>query len=386
MDFTLPEEISQLRLLARRFIRQELLPLEKQVEETGEFPKELRGKLKQKAVELGLWNYSAPVEYGGGGMGILAVAVVHAELGWVSQSLGLVGDVIGVGSEYYLSRVTEEQKKKYLLPLVGGEKEFFAAMTEPNAGSDVSNMETRADKRGDSYILNGTKIFITNADRADFGLVWVVADWQKRAKGSITCFIVDRDTPGMTARHITMLGRHGASTCEVNFVDCVVPEKNILGELGGGLSMIRQGLVLTRIAAAAYCIGAAERVFQISREYAKQRVTFGKTLAERQLVQSMLVDTAMDIYASRMMLYNVAWEADQGIDVQQTATMLKIFATEMACRAADRGIQIHGGYGYNKELPLELIYRDVRLMRIGDGATEVLKSWLGTRLLEIPFT
>ena len=386
MDFTIPEELLMLKNLARRFIESELLPIEREVEEKGEFLDELRRKLRKKAVDLGLYTYHAPVEYGGGGVGLLGSVLVVEEIGKVSQAVGHQGGVINESREKWLLDANEKQKEEYLFPFLRGEKEFYLGLTEPNAGSDASALETRAVKSGDKYIINGTKTFITMAERSDFGLVWAVTDPEKRARGGITCFIVDKDTPGFNiSRQIHMFGRRGLGTFELNYTDCAVPEEKILGEVGQGLRIALKGFVDSRLLIAAYCIGAAERAHKMTMEYAKQRVTFGKLLAERQLVQSILVDNETNIYAAKMMAYNAAWEADQGLDVRVKAMMVKTFASEMACKVVDNAMQIHGGYGYSKDLVLEMIYRDVRLDRIAEGATEMDKHWIASKMLNVPF-
>ena len=387
MDFTIPEDLKMIQMLARKFIQEELLPLEREVEEKGEFPDEIRRRLRKKAVDLGLWSYQAPVEYGGGGVELLGAALIAEEVGKVSQAVGLQGGVIGEGRETRLLDANEQQRDKYLLPFIRGEKELFTGLTEPNAGSDTGALETRAIMSGNNYIINGTKTFITMADRADFGLIWAVTEPEKRARGGITCFIVDKGTPGFSiSREVPTLGRRGVGVFELSFDDCAVPKENVLGEVGHGLRIILKGLTKSRVRIAAYCVGAAERAQELAMDYAKQRVTFGKPLAERQMIQNMLVDAAINIYAARMMVYNIAWEVDQGMDIRTKAMMAKVFASEMACNVVDNAIQIHGGYGYSRDLVLEMIYRDVRLFRIADGATEMAKHWIASRLLGIKFS
>ena len=385
MDFTIPEELVMIQKLARKFIQEELLPLEKQVEETGEFPEETRRRLRKKAVDLGLFGYHAPAEYGGG-IGVLGSALVAEELGRISQAVGKQGGIIGEGREHWLLDCNERQKEEYLLPYLRGEKEFFLGLTEPDAGSDTSALETRAVKDGNSYIINGTKTFITMADRAEFGLVFALTDPEKRAHGGITCFIVDKGTPGFTiSRAIQMFGRRGLGVYEISFDNCEVPGEKILGEVGYGLRIALKGLSDSRVFIAGICVGAAERAQEMAMDYAKQRITFGKPLAERQMIQSMLVDNATNIFAARMMTYNTAWEADRGIDVRVKAMMSKVFAAEMACKVIDNAMQIHGGYGYSKDVVLEMIYRDVRLYRIADGATEMAKHWIASKMLGTKF-
>ncbi|MBI2868528.1 MAG: acyl-CoA dehydrogenase family protein [Chloroflexi bacterium] len=228
MDFELPEELKLLQGAVRRFVQEELAPLERQVEENDDFPETTRRALKQKARELGLWAICAPVAYGGGGLGALARVMVAEELGKVSVAVGYQGGIIGGPRPGYwafkeFAHATEEQKQEFLVPVVKGAKEPFGAMTEPNADSDIANMETRADRQSDSYVLNGGKIFITAVDSGDFGYVFAVTDWEKRRKGGITCFFVDKHTPGLSWKPIPVMGRRGLHVYELTFTDCAVP-------------------------------------------------------------------------------------------------------------------------------------------------------------------
>lgn len=388
MDFTIPEELRQLQMLARRFVQQELLPLEEDVEERDEFPAPLRRRLRDKAIKLGLWDYAVPVEYGGSGVGLLGMVLVHEEAGKVSPAVGFQSGVMsgvmggGMLDRNTLSLATREQMEKYLLPVIKGEKEFFLALTEPNAGSDAAAIETRAVRDGDNYVLNGTKTFITCADTSDFGFVYAVTDWEKRGRGGITCFIVEKGTPGLfIGKQLRLMGRRGLKNFELSFDDCVVPATNILGREGQGLSIALAALTPLRVLIGAVFTGTMERLLEMSRNYAKQRITFGQPLASRQAIQWMLVEMAVNINATRMMTYNAAWEADQGLDVRTKAAMVKLYATEACFGAADQALQIHGGYGYSKDLPIERIFRDVRLYRIGEGPSEIMKLAIARDLL-----
>ncbi len=386
MDFKIPEELLMIQKLTRQFVRDELLPLEKEVEEQGIFADEKRRQLRKKAVELGLYNYSAPRSMGGAGIGILGACLIAEEVGHVSQAVGFQGGVIGECREIWLTDLNESQQQKYLVPFLRGDEELFIGLTEPNAGSDNVAMETRAVKKGRNYILNGTKTFITMADRAGFGLVWAVTEPAMGPHG-ITCFLVDKGTPGFTiSREIKTFGRSGCDVYELSFENCSVPEENIVGKLGEGLRIALHGFGLSRLRIAACCIGAAERAQDLAVNYAKQRVTFGKPLSERQMIQNMLVENSINLFAGRMMVYNTAWEGDEGMDIRVKAMMTKVFGSEVACKVIDNAMQIHGGYGYSKDMPLEMMYRDVRLWRVAEGATEMAKSWIASRLLGIKFS
>ncbi|MFC1929989.1 acyl-CoA dehydrogenase family protein, partial [Chloroflexota bacterium] len=247
---------------------------------------------------------------------------------------------------------------------------------------DIGRMETTAVKDGDYYVLNGTKTYTTAIDVSDFGLVMTVTDWEKRRKEGVTCFVVEKDTPGLTlSREIEVMGRRGVKTFEVFFDNCRVPAENVLGGVGQGLEVARAELDSMRLALSAACLGTAERALEMMKSYAKQRVTFGEPLARRQAIQQMIVRAETDVYASRLMLYEAATEADQRKDIHIKAMMIKVFITEMTVRVVDRAIQVHGGLGYSKDLPLEMMYRDTRLHTIGDGATEVLEWSIARSIL-----
>ncbi len=384
MHFTIPEELKQLQLLVRDFIQKELLPIEKQVEEKGEFPEEIRQPLKKKAVELGLWSYAMPKEYGGGGVGLLGVVLVNEELGRVSSCLarGVIGGPRS-GPPAGFSFASKKQLERYYLPLVRGEKESFFAVTEANAGSDIGNVETRAVRDGDNYILNGSKLYVTGIDVADFGLILAVTDWQKRRRGGLTCFLVDTKTPGLSlSRHLPMMGRRGLNSYEVSLENCAVPAANVIGGVGKGLEVLGDDLNTMRLSGSAAALGTAERALDMAKAHARERITFGEPLAKRQLVQQMIVHAEIDIYASKMMLYNPSSEGEQAMDITLKTMMIKCFVTEMAIRVVDRAIQVHGGLGYSKDLPLEMMYRDVRLRTLTEGPTEVLEWTIARNLLK----
>ncbi len=383
MDFTIPEELKQLQNLAREFIKRELLPLEKEVEERDEFPEDIRRPLRQKAIKLGLWNYAAPQEYGGGGVGALGDVLVYEELGKVSMAVGTHGLFRSVGGRGEGAKeATDEQREKYIIPVIKGEKETFFALTEPNAGSDAGAIETRAIREREHYVLNGTKTFITNADRADFGYVFAVTDWEKRRQGGISCFLVEKGTSGFSIdRRIPVMGRRGVGSYEISFTDCIIPVGQLLGEEGKGGEIFGPFLSRNRLLISSRACGTAQRALDMAVDYARGRITFGKPIIERQFVQGMLTDTFMDIFATRMMNYNLAWRLDQGFkDLDGEIALIKATATEMSFRAVDRAIQIHGGVGYSKDLPLEMMLREIRIHRIGEGPTEVLK-WFAARRL-----
>jgi acyl-CoA dehydrogenase len=331
--------------------------------------------------EIGIWNLSVPREYGGVGLDWVGQAIMNTELN--KSHLGTVGVGLIVLSEppIILYDATEDQKKRYLMPVIAGEKLYCVAQTEPNAGSDPSQMETTAVLKGDKYILNGQKIFITGGDKADFAIVFALTDREKKARGGITAFLVDKDTPGFSvARQIETMGGHRPS--ELIFEDCEVPKENVLGEVGLGFVFAQKWIVNGRLLNhPPASIGAAERCLQMAVDYVKDRVTFGKPLSERQAIQWMIVDSATEIHANKLMMLHACYKADQGKDVRHEAAMCKVCATEMATRVVDKVIQMHGGYGYTRELPFERYYRDLRRSRITEGASEVQRFIMARSIL-----
>jgi len=274
---------------------------------------------------------------------------------------------------------TPEQRERYLIPYAQGTKRSAIAISEPGAGSDPAGMQTTAVKKGDQWVINGRKIWISRAHVADFIIVMAVTDKEKRARGGITAFLVDKGTPGLILqRQIPVIGGH--APWEIVFEDMALPESQVLGPVGQGFAPMQLRLTVRRLEIGSWCVGMAQRCLDMMVEYAKQRVTFGQRLADRQAVQWFIADSATDIYASRLMTYHGSWKFDQGEDVRQEASMLKIFATEMATRVADRAMQVHGGMGMSKDLPLEFIYRRLRPMRIFEGPTEIHR-WVVARSL-----
>ena len=387
MDFTIPEELKQIQMLVRRFVREELVPIEEMVEERNEFPDEVRKPLIKRAIELGIRNMGIPEKYGGGGIGVLGQALANEEMGWASEAVTYATMSAHHADPAILETASELQNQRYFYPILKGEREACGAWTEPDAGGDAAGIQASAVKAGDHYMLNGTKIFVTNADHADFVLLGAVTGPDKPKNERHTQFIIDFDTPGLTLSfYQPMMGRHGLRSFELVLEDCKVPAENVLGEEGGALRRALSNFGQGRLLMAARVIGTAERAFQMAREYSKGRTTFGQPLASRQAVQWMLVDMALEIHAARMMTYHAAWEMDQGTDAraaQMRQAMVKLYATQMACRVIDNAIQIHGGIGYSRMLPLERMYRDVRLYRIAERPDEMMKHVIARHLLQM---
>jgi acyl-CoA dehydrogenase len=379
VDFSLTQEQKMVQRTIREFVKNELMPLEQQVLRNeregrpGITSDELKA-LQLKAKELGFWGINTPEEYGGANLGSLMSAITWMELGrtFVPFSFGGQADNI----LYYCN---EEQKKKYLIPTIEGKRRSCFALTEPGAGSDTSNIRMSAVKDGNEWVLNGEKIFITNGNDADFAMVFAVTDKEKGAHGGVTCFLVDREM-GWRSERIPTMGEWDPAA--LVFEDVRVPEENILGTLGGGLNLGFQWIGAARWVIVARALGSAERLLQMAIDHAKTRVTFGKPIAERQAIQWMIADSAVEIEAAKWITLRAAWMLDQGLDNRHQASMSKLYGANMANRVVDRVLQIHGGMGYTKELPIERWYREMRLLRIFDGTDEIQRFIIARNLLK----
>jgi acyl-CoA dehydrogenase len=380
MDYELPENLRLMRDSARRFVKNELEPISQKVEEEEKIPE----SVVQKMREMGFFGMSIPEEYGGMGLGTLGECVMNEEFGRVNSSFrSRFGTNNGIGSQGILIDGTPEQKEKYLPRIASGEWTAAFALTEPNAGSDAANIQTKAEKKGDVYLLNGLKHFITNGDIADVVTVMAVTDKTKGPRG-VTAFIVEKTFPGYSVGKIDKkMGIHGNNTSEIVFEDCQVPVKNIIGlEEGRGFVTAMKVLEKGRITIAAVCVGTAQYCLDTSIAYSKQRVQFGKPICANQAIQWMLADMAISIYTARQIVYHAAWCRDQKQRVTQQAAMVKVYCTEMVNRVVDSALQIHGGMGYMKESPIERIYRDMRLYRIFEGTSEVQRMVIARELLK----
>jgi len=383
----LPEECVMIKQLAKRFVEEDLIPLEDELEENGDLSPETWATLKKKAAAVGLYMCMMPKEYGGGEISWLAAIGVWEEFGRVSPVFERT-ILTNPGAEVMqLKLPNQDQLERFFLPLMRGEKTMCLALTEPDAGNDVSMLKTRAVKQGGEWVINGTKTFITLAPKADFCLVFAVSDPSRGVKEGTSCFIVEKGTPGFRVeRTPKYMGAAGFKSSDLVFEDCAVPETNLLGRENAAYREFLGFLGASRLLSGAMSLGVAKRSLEIATDYALNRVTWGKPLAARQYVQGMLVDSALQIYATECMLYDAAWEATYGKQDPVTQAMVKLFATEMAANVSEKAMRVCGGHGYTKDLPLERMYRDTRGIMIADGASEILKLIIATRLVGRKYT
>lgn len=381
MDFTLPEELRMLQDQLRRFVDEEMIPVERDTCDGEDLKPEYRKKFEAKAKELGLWMMDVPEEFGGLGMGLMASAIVWQEF---ARTIALPARGHGITGPHVRPNMYDlkgELKEKYLLPTLRGEKHACFGQTEPDAGSDPGSMRTTAVRDGDHYVINGTKRFITGAGKADFIQLMAATDRSKGSRGGISCFLVDMDTPGvkLTAQYQTMMGDR---PWEIVFDNVRVPATNMVGPEGAGFGFAQKWLGAGRVHHGARALGVAQRCLELAASYAKQRVTFGKPLAERQAIQFMLSDMFVELEAARLLVYRAATMLEQGKEARVETYMCKYFADEMAFKAADTCMQIHGGIGLTTDLPIEKMWRQQRSYRITEGATEVMKMVIARQLLK----
>ena len=383
MDLSLTQEQEMIIGLVRRFVREEILPLELKLDPDADaLDAADRDRLISKTKEMGLYGLDIPPEYGGPDIDLVTRTLVAVEM--AQHRAGLYAPCYGVFGGAGLAQLfeaTEEQKDKYLYPTLRGEKRGFFGLSEPSGGSDPARaIQTKAVQEGDNWIINGSKLWISGADRADFGLVFARTDSNKGRNG-VTCFIVDTDTPGFHVRRIVHTLRSAHYATELQFENMVVPAANILGELNKGFAIANDRLTRQRIPYAAGCIGVAMKAQEMALEYVPQRETFGAPLSSRQAIQWMLVDNDIDIKQSLWIVLEAAEKAQRGDPFRKEAAMAKLVATEAGGRVVDRCMQMFGGLGVAKDLPLERWFREMRIRRIGEGPSEVQRHVIARELL-----
>lgn len=378
MDLELTEEQRMIQEMARNFAEKEVAPLAAELDETHRFPVELA----QKMGELGLMGVAIPEQYGGAGMDYVCYAIAMEE---VSKACANTGVIMSVNNSLVcdplVKNCTEEQKQKFLTPLASGKKIGCFGLTEPSAGSDAANQKTTAVLDGSEWVINGSKIFITNGSHADTAIVFAVTDKTKGARG-ISTFVVEKGTPGFRVGKIEKkLGLNASGTAELIFEDCRIPKDNQFGELGAGFKIAMQTLDAGRIGIAAQAVGIARAAMEQSTKYALERVQFNQPIAKFQAIQWMLADMATEIDAARLLVYRAARFKDTGKRHSSESAMAKLFASETAMKTATKAIQIHGGYGYSKEYPVERNFRDAKITEIYEGTSEIQRLVIAANLL-----
>ncbi|HHY61229.1 MAG TPA: acyl-CoA dehydrogenase [Clostridia bacterium] len=379
MPYLLTEEQKMMRDMVRKLAQNEIAPRAAEIDRTGEFPWE---NIKKMA-ELGLMGVPIPQEYGGAGCDFLSYIITIEEISRACASTGVILAVhTSVGTLPILYFGTEEQKRKYIPKLAAGEYIGAFALTEPNAGSDASNIATTARLEGDHYIVNGTKIFITNGGVADVYVTFVRTGQEKGYKG-VSCLLIEKDTPGFSiGKKEEKMGLHGSQTTELIFENARVPKENLLGKEGEGFKVAMALLDGGRIGIGAQALGIAQAAFDVAKEYAKQRVQFGQPIAEFQAIQFMLADMATKIDCARLLVYRAARLKDMGLPHSKEASMAKMYATDTAMEVTTNAVQILGGYGYCKEYPVERYMRDAKITQIYEGTNQIQRRVIAKHLLK----
>lgn len=383
MDFNLSTEQEMVRDLSRNFAKNEITPIAEELDKTGQFPYEVWKKM----AGLGICGIPIPEEYGGGGLDWLAMIIAIEEISRGDASLGnSFLDSVTLPMNLLYTFVTEEQKKKWLIPLATGEKIGAFGLTEPQAGSDTSAIQTRAILEGEEWVINGTKQFITNAGLKHNSLVIIAAMTGEQEKGrkKISNFIIPTGVGGYNfGQRYKKMGYRSSETRELVFDSCYIPKENILGNPDKGIAQFLMALQTSRIGFAAHSVGLAQAILDVSLAYAKEREQFGRNIGKFQAIRFKLADMLMEIELARLMVYKAAWQKDQGENYFATSTFAKIFASETAKRCADRGVQIHGGYGLMDEYPISRYWREVKFEEILEGTSEIQRLNIARRVLKL---
>ncbi|WP_194095049.1 acyl-CoA dehydrogenase family protein [Marivivens aquimaris] len=371
MHFGLSEEQDMIVKTVRSFVEKEIYPHETMVERTGQVPHELGEEIKQKVIDLGFYACNFPEDVGGAGLSHLDFTLVERELGRGSMALT---HFFG-RPQNILMACEGEQREKYLLPAVRGERMDALAMTEPDAGSDVRGMKCSAQRDGGDWVVNGSKHFISGAEHADFFIVFVATGVDETPKGPkkrITCFLVDRGTPGFEVRDgYASVSHRGYKNYVLYFDNCRLPDAQVLGEVDGGFAVMNTWLYATRLTVAAFCVGRARRCFDHALSYAAERKQFGQQIAKFQGVSFQIADMITEIDAADWLTLSGAWRLDEGLEANREIASAKLYASEMLARVTDATLQIHGGMGLMDDFPIERFWRDARVERIWDGTSEI---------------
>ncbi len=381
MQFSLTQEQEMIVDTVRSFVENEIYPHEDLVERTGEVPAEIADEIKRKTIELGFYACNFPESVGGAGLNHLDFALVERELGRGSMALN---HFFG-RPQNILMACEGDQKERYLLPAVRGEKMDALAMTEPDAGSDVRGMKCTAVRDGGDWVLNGAKHFISGADHADFFIVFVATGVDETPRGPkkrITTFLVDRGTPGFAVRDgYQSVSHRGYKNCILEFDDCRLPDTQVLGDVDGGFAVMNEWLYATRITVATMSVGRARRCFDYALNYAAEREQFGQPIGKFQGIGFQIADMITEIDAADMLTLAAAWRLDQGLPANREIASAKLYASEMLARVTDATLQIYGGMGLMQDFPIERFWRDARVERIWDGTSEIQRHIISRELL-----
>jgi acyl-CoA dehydrogenase len=382
MQFSLTDEQQLILKTTRDFVQRELLPHEQEIEETGHLREELLRELKAKAIDAGLYAANMPAEVGGAGLDPVTWVLYEKELGYTSYVLHY--SCVARPSNILLA-CEGEQRERYLLPAVRGERVECLAMTEPQAGSDLRGMKTTAVLAGDDFVINGTKHFISHADHSDFAILFAVSGEESTPRGTrrlMTAFLVDKGTPGFEVLPgYKNVSHRGYTNSILRFADCRLPKSAVLGEIHQGFEVANTWLGATRLQVAANCLGRAERALGLAKQWAVDRTQFGQQIGKFQGVAFKLADMAMELRAAELLTLEAAWKLGENSATDMDMAIAKLKATEMLAMVADEALQIHGGMGLMTELPLERIWRDARIERIWDGTSEVQRHIISRALL-----
>jgi acyl-CoA dehydrogenase len=379
LEVELEEELQAMRNAVRTFVRKELEPWAREIDKQGEIPDGLFEVFQKN----GYCGMRLPTEYGGGGLSLFQYCIALEEFSRLHRAFTIAANYSSGMTPMAITRHgTPEQKEKYLRGFAAGKLKSGFALTEPEGGSDAASMRTRAEPRGDGWVLNGRKHYISGGHVADVIMVMAVTDPEKRARGGITAFLVDRGTPGFSVTRVdTTIATDAIKLAELTFEDCYLPADKVVGEVGQGFKVAMRSLNDGRLSVSCSCVGAAESLLDMATEHAKVRKTFGKLLAERQAIQWMLADSATEIAAARALAYDTLRRLGAGKNVGSAGSMCKVFCSEMVGRVVDRVVQIHGGMGVIRGFPVERFYRDVRHYRVGEGASEIQRIVIARDLL-----
>ncbi len=378
MDFSLNEEQKMLQSMLREFAAAELEPVAAEIDRSDEYPAESL----EKIVGLGLMGLTIPKEYGGNGEGLVELCLAIEELSHASAAVSNYLRIsLSLAVVTLLDYGTEEQRQRYLPPHARGEKLACFALTESGAGSDIASIATTATRQENGYVINGTKLFVSNGARADIIILFATVDKSKKRQG-VTAFIVERDTPGISVgKHEDKMGMRGCETVELIFQDCFIPEESRLGDEGQGFKIALEALNVSRVTVGAEAVGISRAAYEAALQYARERHQFDRPIADFQAVQFMLADMATRIDATRLLTHRAADLYDRGLPFIKEAAMAKVFGSEMSHFVTNKALQIHGGYGYIKDYPLERYVRDARILEIYEGTSEMMRMTIARRIL-----